>query len=563
MYESTSLLVYDWSIVKKFQEFNCILKGTLLYSATVPDSRTSETLVFQKHSIMRFIHCFFTVISLCFPYQVSSVDCGSATADIVFILDSSGSVSEPDFIRAKNFFKTMVNGFNIGSDKVRMGSVTFSTVVHDTFEFNEFTSRYSLKNRIDRIPYDSGGTNTHLALKYALETSFRYYGRSGVAKIVIVITDGKSNDKTKTLEESRRLRSSGAIIFSVGVGDGVDRDELLGMASKSAYVFDVSTFSALQNIRERLTKTTCEVISCGDPGTPQNGYFVGRDFSKGKSVSYVCNQDYRLQGTSTRICQGDTTWSGSLPHCIFANACRSSPCKNGATCINVDSRYRCECNPGYSGFDCETDIQPPLVKQCPGNKRMTSSERFVNITWKAPEFYDRFGHNVLTSSNYPRHGSSFFWGDYTVRYNALKPFNGLRTNCTFNIAVRPRPCPDLKPPKNGAVACNGWMKEFTRLCIVFCRKGTRLSDGYDFRTKYVCGGSGNWLPTENLPICKATRARHVDIDEIQNYFPRCQPVFKDEMKERYIAVLRNAIGFRSLCDDYSDHCKPENVDVDC
>ena len=186
------------------------------------------------------------------------VDCGSATADIAFILDSSGSVSEPNFMKTKNFFKEMVKGFNIGSDKVRMGSVTFSTVVHDTFQFNEYTSRYSLQNRIERIPYDSGGTNTHLALKYALETSFRYYGRSDVAKIVIVITDGKSNDKTKTLEESRRLRSSGAIIFSIGVGDGVDRDELLGMASKSAYVFDVSTFSALQNIRERLTKTTCE-----------------------------------------------------------------------------------------------------------------------------------------------------------------------------------------------------------------------------------------------------------------------------------------------------------------
>lgn len=37
-----------------------------------------------------------------------------------------------------------------------------------------------------------------------------------------------------------------------------------------------------------------------------------------------------------------------------ANACRSRPCKNGATCINVESRYRCECNPGYSGFNCET-----------------------------------------------------------------------------------------------------------------------------------------------------------------------------------------------------------------
>ena len=53
----------------------------------------------------------------------------------------------------------------------------------------------------------------------------------------------------------------------------------------------------------------------------------------------------------------------------------------------------------------------------------------------------------------------------------------------------------------------------------------------------------------------------VDIDE--NYFTRCQPVYKDEMKERYLEVLRNATGFRSICDDYSDLCKPENVDVDC
>lgn len=82
------------------------------------------------------------------------------------------------------------------------------------------------------------------------------------------------------------------------------------------------------------------------------------------------------------------------------------------------------------------DVQPPLVEHCPDDIRRTSSERFVNITWKAPDFYDRFGHNVLISSNYPRHGSSFFWGHYTVEYSALKPFNGLRTNCTFNITVR-------------------------------------------------------------------------------------------------------------------------------
>lgn len=172
----------------------------------------------------------------------------------------------------------MVGGFQIGSNKVRMASVPFSTATHNTFELSDYTSEYSLKQKISNIPYDAGGTNTHLALKYARETSFSYWNsRSGVAKIAVVITDGQSNNKIETLKEAEKLRNSGVIIFSVGVGDGVDRSELSGMASRSSYVFDVATFSALDSIRDRLTKTACEgwsfysilylkLISMGKPG---------------------------------------------------------------------------------------------------------------------------------------------------------------------------------------------------------------------------------------------------------------------------------------------------------
>lgn len=153
----------------------------------------------------------------------------------------------------------MVGGFQIGSNKVRMASVTFSTSIHDTFQLNEYNSAHSLKQRISNIPYDDGGTNTHLALRYARESSFSYwYARSGVSKIAVVITDGKSNSRSETLAEAGKLRNSGVIIFSVGVGDGVDRSELSGMASKSSYVFDVASFSALDSIRDKLTKTACE-----------------------------------------------------------------------------------------------------------------------------------------------------------------------------------------------------------------------------------------------------------------------------------------------------------------
>ena len=36
--------------------------------------------------------------------------------------------------------------------------------------------------------------------------------------------------------------------------------------------------------------------------------------------------------------------------------CKSYPCKNHATCINLENDYNCLCDPGYEGRNCEIDI---------------------------------------------------------------------------------------------------------------------------------------------------------------------------------------------------------------
>ncbi|CAH3178988.1 unnamed protein product [Porites lobata] len=38
------------------------------------------------------------------------------------------------------------------------------------------------------------------------------------------------------------------------------------------------------------------------------------------------------------------------------NECLRSPCKNGAECVNVRGSYRCDCKSGYEGRNCEKDI---------------------------------------------------------------------------------------------------------------------------------------------------------------------------------------------------------------
>ncbi|KAK9403079.1 CSMD3: CUB and Sushi multiple domains 3 [Crotalus adamanteus] len=55
---------------------------------------------------------------------------------------------------------------------------------------------------------------------------------------------------------------------------------------------------------------------CGDPGVPAQGKREGKSFIYQSEVSFSCNPPFVLVGSSTRICQADGTWSGSSPRCI-------------------------------------------------------------------------------------------------------------------------------------------------------------------------------------------------------------------------------------------------------
>lgn len=56
-------------------------------------------------------------------------------------------------------------------------------------------------------------------------------------------------------------------------------------------------------------------ISCGHPGVPANAILSGDKFTYGSIIHYSCTAGRRLIGNSTRECQEDSHWSGTLPHC--------------------------------------------------------------------------------------------------------------------------------------------------------------------------------------------------------------------------------------------------------
>ncbi|XP_025249248.1 CUB and sushi domain-containing protein 1 [Theropithecus gelada] len=60
----------------------------------------------------------------------------------------------------------------------------------------------------------------------------------------------------------------------------------------------------------------CLPVFCGDPGIPAEGRLSGKSFTYKSEVFFQCKSPFILVGSSRRICQADGMWSGIQPACI-------------------------------------------------------------------------------------------------------------------------------------------------------------------------------------------------------------------------------------------------------
>ena len=78
---------------------------------------------------------------------------------------------------------------------------------------------------------------------------------------------------------------------------------------------------------------------------------------------YVCFQD---KGTDYQ-CQCPPGYNGR--HCESnAVSCATSPCKNGATCLDGAQSYMCICQAGFSGINCEVETNECASSPCLNGK---------------------------------------------------------------------------------------------------------------------------------------------------------------------------------------------------
>ncbi|XP_033728441.1 uncharacterized protein LOC117317678 isoform X2 [Pecten maximus] len=224
----------------------------------------------------------------------------SSTGDVVFILDTSGSVGRDNFYRMLNFTWETVNELEVNGGNYRIGLMTFSDRASREFNLNSYDTKEDIKKAISRTAYIYGRTNTADAFLMARRDMFvqQFGDRPDVPNVIVIITDGESNiNNMRTIPEAMTLKRAGVTIITVAVGYADSSAELFGITSNPVRdnLIQVENFDALESLKDKLI----------------------------------------------------------TPLCTDINLCLENPCHNGAFCIDGLRSYMCVCTEGYYGDNCQ------------------------------------------------------------------------------------------------------------------------------------------------------------------------------------------------------------------
>lgn len=131
--------------------------------------------------------------------------------------------------------------------------------------------------------------NTGVALQHASQLGFQY-ARQNAAKVVLLVTSGKSNDGLTeavtvacfvsrnalrvdvTRCRSQALKELGAAIYAIGVSSAADGDELGGIVSEpiASHMLFVNAYDNLVDLQPRLARALCNGVldSLGNSNIP-------------------------------------------------------------------------------------------------------------------------------------------------------------------------------------------------------------------------------------------------------------------------------------------------------
>lgn len=141
--------------------------------------------------------------------------------DVLFLLDSSGSVSSYEYSRVLSFLSELLLPFSLGENQVRVGLLQVGTRPRLEFGFDTYDTQGGLQGALRSTKALRGDTNTEAALRIAkevLKPGVAGGARAELPRVLVWLTDGvKPGNVIGPMAE---LREAGVSVLVVSTGHG-------------------------------------------------------------------------------------------------------------------------------------------------------------------------------------------------------------------------------------------------------------------------------------------------------------------------------------------------------
>ncbi|XP_053308187.1 von Willebrand factor A domain-containing protein 1 isoform X2 [Spea bombifrons] len=171
-------------------------------------------LVLYLHSLL------LVVLGQTIPEEDLHTFVPDSEGDLLFLLDSSGSVSYYEFAKVKKFIGDLLRPFTFGPQDVQASIVHISTDPALEFPFDQHGSGKEIQKAIQDVKQRMGDTNTGKALSFVNEnlSAGSFGSRDEVPKVMVWVTDGLSTDDIS--QPMQLLKDMGVTVFIVSTGRG-------------------------------------------------------------------------------------------------------------------------------------------------------------------------------------------------------------------------------------------------------------------------------------------------------------------------------------------------------
>ncbi|KAL9989269.1 hypothetical protein ACROYT_G003802 [Oculina patagonica] len=239
------------------------------------------------------------------------------------------------------------------------------------------------------------------------------------------------------------------------------------------------------------TQTKCEAIDCGALAVPLNGSVQGSSTTFPNVLTLTCDDGFILDGSASRTCLANGTWSGNTTLCRAKDCGHLPPPKNGSI-IGDQTTY-----PNELSFFCDVgfNLLGSPVRRCEADGIWSEEQPNCTAVDCGPLPLLLNGSYVGNMTTYPNKVLSYCDEGFLLRGSserfcqANRTWSGTQTKCE---AVD---CGGLSAPLNGSL--QGSSTTFPHLITFSCDDGFIL-DGSASRT---CQANGTW--SGNTRLCRA------------------------------------------------------------